>query len=176
MGAQDARSRRLLVARMASLAVWAALGAAVTVGAIVLAPLALDLRPYTVMSGSMEPAIATGDVVLAASIPPRRARVGDVVTFHDPSRGQRLITHRVRSIRIASGVADFVTRGDANEAPERWTVPADGRIGRVVYKVPRLGTLAVPVGTPWGRILLVVVPALVLGGAELWRLWRPAQS
>jgi len=159
-----------------SLALWAALGMVVTVGAAVLVPIAFQLRPYTVLSGSMEPAIATGDVVVTETFAPRRARVGDVVTFPDPSRGRRLITHRVRSVRIAGGLAEVVTRGDANQAPERWTVPANGRIGRVVYKVPRVGRLAVAVGTPLGRMLLVLVPAVMLGAAELCRVWRLARA
>jgi signal peptidase I len=98
------------------------------------------------------------------------------VTFSDPSRGRRLITHRVRSLRIAAGVADFVTRGDANQAQERWTVAADGRIGRVVYKVPRAGRVAAALGTPLGRVLLILVPAVLLGAAELRRVWRPARA
>lgn len=155
------------------LALWAVLGAVGTVGAAVVVPIAFGIRPYTVLSGSMQPAIATGDLVLTETIAPGRARVGDVVTFRDPSRGDRLITHRVRSIRIAGGAADLVTRGDANQAAERWRVPADGRIGRVRYKVPRVGRLALALGTPSGRLLFIVVPALVLGILELGRLWRP---
>ena len=37
------------------------------------------------MSGSMQPAIHTGDVVVDESIAPAEARVGDVVTFKDPT-------------------------------------------------------------------------------------------
>jgi signal peptidase len=175
--AYRARRRRASALRsLVSVALWAGLGLVVIVGAAVLVPIAFQLRPYTVLSGSMEPAIATGDVVLTETIAPGRARVGDVVTFRDPSRERRLITHRVRSIRIARGVAEVVTRGDANQAPERWTVAADGRIGRVVYKVPRVGRLAAAGGTPPGRILLIVVPAVILGAAELRRVWRPARA
>jgi signal peptidase len=159
-----------------SLVLCATLGLVTSMGAAVLVPIAFQLRPYTVLSGSMEPAIATGDVVLTATIAPRHAEVGDVVTFQDPSRGRRLITHRVRSIRVTGGVADVVTRGDANQAPERWTVAADGRIGRVVYKVPHLGRLAAVLGPGPGRMLFIVVPALVLGAAELRRVWRPARA
>jgi len=149
-----------------------ALGMAVTVAGAVLAPVAFDLRPYTVLSGSMAPAIATGDVVVTETIAPRQARVGDVVTFRDPARPNRVISHRLRSVRVFAGVAQMVTRGDANEASERWSVPADGRIGRVRFKVRRVGALAVVAGTPAGRLLLIVGPAALLGMAEIRRLRR----
>ena len=50
----------------------------------VVAPYALGGRSYTVMSGSMEPRIHTGDVVAEERIAPRDMRSGDIVTFQDP--------------------------------------------------------------------------------------------
>ena len=47
-------------------------------------PLAFGARPYTVLTGSMEPTISPGDVVIDERISPLEARVGDVVTFRDP--------------------------------------------------------------------------------------------
>ena len=41
-------------------------------------------RRFAVLSGSMEPTIATGDVVVVDKIAPLEARVGDVVTFRSP--------------------------------------------------------------------------------------------
>lgn len=135
-------------------------------------PLLFGARPFTVMSGSMEPAIHTGDVVVNDTIRPSQARIGDVLTFRDPADQDRLITHRLRSMRRRGARIAMVTRGDANTGVERWTVPIDGRIGRVVYRVPRVGYFLAWARGPGGRLLLVTIPAALLAALELASLWR----
>src|SRR3954453_2810851 len=85
---------------------------------------------FTVLSGSMEPTISTGDLVVDARISVADARVGDVITFPEPHT-RRLITHCLIHRRIARGWAHMRTRGDANNTSESWNIPADGQIGRV---------------------------------------------
>lgn len=161
-----------VAACVAKLVMWVILGVGAGIAAAVVAvPLALGMHPFTVLSGSMQPAVATGDVVVAETIAPREARVGDVLVFPDPSGKGRMITHRVRSIRVTGATADVVTRGDANRAGERWRVAAAGEIGRVVYRLPQLGRLAAVADTRGRRLALIVLPALVLGLMEIRRVW-----
>ena len=148
---------------------------AVLLALAIAAPLAFGARPHTVLTGSMEPAIAAGDVVIDERIAPTAARVGDVVTFRDPEDQSRLITHRVRSIRREGSHLWFVTQGDANNTVERWRIAAGGELGRVAYTVPWVGHVAVLSQTPLGLALLLVVPLLLLGLDELARIWRPAE-
>jgi signal peptidase len=135
--------------------------------------LAMGYRTFSVLSGSMEPAIHTGDAVIDEQIPPLAARVGDVVTFKDPSRHGQLVTHRLRSIRPHGATVAMVTKGDANDAVERWSVPANGTIGRVAYRLPSAGRAMAVIHGPLGRLLLIALPALCLGVYELRRIWRP---
>jgi len=135
-------------------------------------PIAFGHRTMTVLSGSMSPTIEAGDAVVVKAISPLDARIGDIVTFQDPSRDGRLVTHRVRSMRVQGGQASFVTKGDANNATEAWAVPADGSIGRVAYAVPKAGYLLVWSGSPLGRIGLIALPLLLLGILEVVRIWR----
>lgn len=153
-----------------------ALGLGVGIVAAIALPFVIGQRPYTVLSGSMEPAIGTGDIVVVARITPPEARVGDVVTFSDPKSSGRLITHRVRSARRRGRQMDFVTKGDANNAVERWRVPADGVISRVRYRVPEVGRLALLTRTRGGLAVFVLVPLLLLAVHELGRIWRPAKE
>ncbi|MGH2594678.1 MAG: signal peptidase I [Actinomycetota bacterium] len=161
-------------ARLAALFVgWIFLG---TFGGLLMAvgiPNLFHAKSLTVMSGSMEPTIGTGDVVVARQISPMDARVGDIVTFRDPLLHDRLITHRVREIHVLQDKVLFVTKGDANTNTEHWVVPVDGTIGRVAFHVPRLGYFMVWIHSMFGLLLLIVAPTLVLGASELWNLWRP---
>lgn len=162
-------SLRLVRVTAVSLAMGIGLG---TFGVIV-APSLVGGRSLTVMSGSMEPALRVGDIVINSKASPADVRVGDIVTFSDPEGTGKLITHRVRRVRIADGTAHMVTKGDKTNAVERWDVPASGSFGRVEFRVPLLGFLVFWLHGPLARLGLIVVPALLLAGFELWRIWRP---
>jgi signal peptidase len=152
--------------------IWAALGVVFGTLLAATAPLAIGDRSFTVLSGSMTPAIETGDVVVTEPIAPAAARVGDVVTFLDPEGTGKLISHRVQSVNAEGAEVEFVTRGDANTSTERWNVAADGQIGRIVYRLPKLGYALAWSGSGPARIALVVIPALALCGMGLARIWR----
>ena len=156
-------------------AVALALGFVGVLGLSLAAPRLAGYHVFTVLSGSMEPTLAVGDVVVEAPLAPRDARVGDVITFRSPGDQARLLTHRIVRVRATGHTVAFVTRGDANTGTEHWSIPEDGVLGRVSYRVPKLGYLTNRLGSRFGRLGLIVIPALLLGLYELERIWRPAR-
>jgi signal peptidase len=66
---------------------------------------------------------------------------------------------------------NVVTKGDANDTVERWSVPASGHIGRVMLRVPYVGYPLVYAHSRYGLIGLVAIPALLLCLLELRRIW-----
>ena len=157
---------------LATAAVWLVAGAAVTLVAAVAVPNVVGGRSLKVLSGSMEPRIQTGDIVIGRWIRPAEARPGDVVTFRKPGTST-LITHRARAVRVEDGTVNFVTKGDANETVEAWKAPLDARITRAEYRVPKAGYVVEWIGSDTGRWGLLVIPAVLLAVWELWRIWRP---
>ncbi len=143
--------------------------------AAIAGPLAFGARPYTVLTGSMEPAISPGDVVVAERIDPPEARAGDIMMFRDPADQERTITHRVRHVRRVGDHFWFVTRGDANNHGERWRIAADGQLGRVLYVVPAVGHVAVVAGRI-GPELPLTIGILLLVANEMWLIWRPRRE
>jgi hypothetical protein len=75
-------------------------------------------------------------------------------------------------MRVEGDTAYMVTLGDANDAPERWTVQTDGHIGRVVAHLPKLGYARAALGTRYAR-LGVLAAVMALGAFVLVDLWRP---
>jgi signal peptidase I len=149
-----------------------AVGFAIGIGLALTLPLAFHARPLVVPSGSMEPALATGDVSVVRTIAPLDARPGDVVTFRDPDDSDRLITHRVREMHAEGSVVVFRTRGDANTASENWQVSSTEEIGRVVYRIPKLGW-ALMYARSKGLFVLMLGGALaLLLVLELAAIWR----
>lgn len=96
------------------------------------------MDPVVITSGSMEPGIRAGDVVLLAE-PDDSGRVapGTVVAFRDPSRPGGLITHRVIGTTAAG---DYRTRGDANADDDSTPVPASDVVGVARLLVPIIGS------------------------------------
>jgi signal peptidase len=139
-------------------------------------PLAFDARPLTVLSGSMEPALDTGDISVVKRIAPLDARPGDIVTFEDPDEPGRLITHRVRRMSARGGAVQFETRGDANNASERWQVAASGEISRVIYRIPELGRVLLVARTSSVLPFVLGAALLLLLALELVAIWRPDRS
>ena len=150
---------------------WAALGVLVGLVAAVAVSQLGDYRTLNMLTGSMSPAIKPGDVVIDDVVAPRELRAGDVVTFPDSRRRGRLVTHRVRSVAVANERAYVVTQGDANNASERWSAPADGELGRVAYTIPKVAYLRQWLGARAARVGAVLL-LLLAGAAVLIEVWR----
>ena len=165
--------RRPWYRRLTMAICWAALGFACSMILAIALPNLFGMRDLTVLSGSMEPTIHTGDVVVEREVSPLDVKLGDIISFKDAEDPSILITHRVQDIQVHDGVVSFVTKGDANTGVERWKISADGTIGRVEYHVWRLGYLLYWIRGRTGRLILVVFPAVLLGAYELVRIWRP---
>jgi signal peptidase len=143
-----------------------------TILAIFVAPPLLGHPALTVSSGSMTPALRVGDLVIEDRILATEAREGDIVTYSHPTRAGQTVTHRVEKVLVQGGVAWFTTRGDANPAPEEWSVPADGTIGRVHIRIAGAGFLMAWARSALGYTFLILVPIGGLAGTLLVRIWR----
>ena len=121
-------------------------------------PVALggDTRYDPVNTGSMEPVIPVGGLVVIKPVDPGTLKTGDIICFKF-SEGMS-ITHRIINITDEG----FVTKGDANEDLDLWTVENEEVVGKVLFVIPFLGYLGSFVRTPIGLILLIVLPAVVL--------------
>ncbi len=148
------------------------------VGVLVVLAVGVALRvagatPLVERSGSMAPAIETGDVVLVRDAPAARLAPGQIVTLADPIGG-RLVTHRVASVGRERGHVVVVTRGDANASSERWVVGADASVQRMVGRIPAVGRPLLWLSSPLPRTLLAVLGAGLLAAALLRRIWSDA--
>jgi signal peptidase len=118
---------------------------------------------FIVQSGSMEPAIKTGSVVVV--IPKKRYYVGEIVTY-DMGGGKKknLVTHRIKE---SVGENEFRTKGDANGDLDPKIIGDSQIVGKVVFSIPYLGYIAGFAKSPKGFILLVIVPSTIIIYEEL---------
>lgn len=129
---------------------------------VVAAMLVLSIIPsspwktFVVSSGSMEPAIKTGAVVLVMSAD--EYEVEDVITFGLYSKENPPTTHRI--IEVKDG--RYITQGDANGGTDMRPVSPKDVIGKVVFSIPYLGYLLYFLKTPIGFALVLGIPAGII--------------
>ncbi|MDA1361812.1 signal peptidase I [Glycomyces luteolus] len=118
-----------------------ALCLATTVLLITLVVIAFVPRPFgfqgsTVMSGSMEPLISVGSLVLVSEIDTDELRPGQVISFVNPADPEERLLHRILQI---NDDGTFVTKGDANSSADSTPVPPENVIGLGRILVPWIG-------------------------------------
>jgi signal peptidase len=123
-------------------------------------PIPGNIEVKIVKSGSMEPSIMTGAIVVVK--PSKSYVVGDVVTFGEDTKQQIPTTHRIISITEKEGKTFFMTKGDANEEADATEVSKDEVIGKILFDVPYLGYVLDFARQPIGFALLIGVPAIVI--------------
>lgn len=90
-----------------------------------------DMKPYVVLSGSMEPVIPVGSVVIIDQSK-TAVSAGDIAAF---SRNGQTVTHRI----IKETGEGFITKGDANQEEDTGVTVPENIIGTVVFCIPYLG-------------------------------------
>lgn len=123
-----------------------------------------------VMSGSMEPAIPTGSIVVVQAR--EQYAVGDVITFGDDSPGGLPTTHRIIDTILQDGELAYITQGDANESPDLEPTRADSVRGAVLVHVPFLGYILDFARQPLGFALMIGVPAALIAIEEIGNIYR----
>ena len=124
------------------------------------------IKTFIVQSGSMEPSIKTGSVVVVKSSD--TYNVGDVITFGPRTKTKSPTTHRIVEVKEDG---NFVTRGDANNAEDMRTTSRFEVIGRVLFSVPYVGYAVAAAQKPWGFGLIIVLPAVIIIWEEAQKIW-----
>lgn len=123
-------------------------------------PRMLGYHIYTVVSGSMEPAIPVGSLVYINNMTPEDVQEGDVIAFYGATDGSSIITHRV--VTNSTIMSEFITKGDANEENDMNPIPYSHFIGKVVLTVPKMGGLAQTFTSTSGKIAAACMIALAV--------------
>ncbi len=120
-------------------------------------------RVDVVSSGSMEPELKAGSLVITRPVEPQEIVVGDIIAFSPKgvTLGENGVIHRVIGIEEASPL-HFKTKGDANDNPDPFMVPARNLAGRIWFKVHYAGYFIGLLRTPWGFLFGLVIPGLII--------------
>lgn len=143
--------------------------AVVLLASMLMAP-RFGISMHPVLSGSMEPALGVGGVIVSNTVPLSTIEKGDIISY---KTGNMPVTHRVIKISFKDGKYQFWTKGDANNAPDpEPVVPREDKIPRTIFYVPYVGYAAQLLKTKTNFFVFVVVPAVLLLGSLFWEIWK----
>lgn len=150
--------------------------------AIFLAYVALPFfgnKALIIKSGSMSPAIKTGDLVVVnfqnaisspQSLPIPIYRKGTVIAFKELKNPSIIITHRVTSYVVKNNKVLYQTKGDANNIPDVDLIPQESVLGKSIITIPSLGKVFAATKSKYGFLILIIFPALAVITSESLKL------
>lgn len=120
-------------------------------------------RLFTVATGSMEPEYNVGDILLSRQVDIDEIEVGDDVVYRgkEGSFKDKIVTHRVISIREENGEKKFTTQGIANteEDPE---IDSSQIYGKVIYKVKTLSFIGQIAKNIYVFYFIIFIPIAII--------------
>jgi len=110
-------------------------------------PMPCGVGAAVVLSGSMEPALSTGDLLIISET--NDYAVGDVIVFQE---GRIAVTHRI----INMTQEHVITQGDANNTPDT-PITREQIKGEVILAIPLVGYLVNAIKSPVGTLLIILL-------------------
>lgn len=110
-------------------------------------PMPFGVGAAVVLSGSMEPALSTGDLLIISET--NDYAVGDVIVFQE---GRIAVTHRI----INMTQEHVITQGDANNTPDA-PITREQIKGEVILAIPLVGYLVNAIKSPVGTLLIILL-------------------
>lgn len=113
-----------------------------------------NYKIFLVQSGSMSPALKTGDVVIVK--PVSKYQPNDIITFN--SHQNFTVTHRI--IKVDN--QNFITKGDANPVTDQNQISESQILGKVIFTIPKIGYFIMFVKSLPGLITLIIIPSTLI--------------
>lgn len=112
---------------------------------------------YVVLTGSMEPEINIGDVVIVKN--DEVVAPGNIVAYRE---GRTIIIHRVVNVKIENNTVYLITKGDANKANDIFPIDVKNVEGKCVGVIPYLGYIFIIVYKYWILIIVALVVLIIV--------------
>jgi signal peptidase len=133
-------------------------------------PITGNIKFFIVQSGSMEPAIKMGGIVMIK--PVDEYKIGDVISFGEVTRTKSPTTHRIHDMKVIEGNPIYITKGDANNAPDQREIRKRDILGKVLLDISYLGFAVDFAKKPIGFALIIGIPAVVIISDEVRKIYE----
>ena len=101
-------------------------------------PSIFGYQAFIIASGSMEPKLNIGDMVVIKKVKKEQIKKGDIITFLEEGK-ENTVTHRINDIINQDGETKYQTKGDNNNAIDSYLVPYENIQGVYKFKIGKIG-------------------------------------
>lgn len=123
----------------------------------------VGLKPFAVLSGSMEPTYHVGSLIYVKAVDYKELEVGDPITY--TLSQDTVVTHRIIEVlpdEEEPGIIKFITQGDANSVADGAYVHCKSIIGKPLFSIPYLGYVSTYIKNPSGMYTAIAVGVLLI--------------
>lgn len=137
-------------------------------------PSILGIRPFSIQTDSMYPALNPGDLIIATAVEDTsELRPGDIITYWTIINGERVLnTHRITEIYDGGGYYIFATKGDNSLMGDALTVHESEVVGKYWFKIGGIGKVFDYLQTSTGFLLVIVLPVFLFFLYHLVQFFR----
>ena len=104
----------------------------------------LGVQPTVIYSGSMQPTLQVGDLVIIKKTPIDTLQKGDIIQYIKQNTSIPIV-HRIHNIINKDGTKLYITKGDANNAPDSTPVHPKQITGKSIIIIPKIGWVSITV-------------------------------
>ncbi len=111
-------------------------------------------KAFSILSGSMEPTLHIGDMIIIKETNSEELKTNDIITFMEEGSA---VTHRIVEIVYEDGKISYKTKGDANNANDSELVKAENIQGKYVGKIGKIGGLITKAKNTTTLVIIVII-------------------
>lgn len=117
-------------------------------------PSVFGIKPFIVLSGSMESEIHKGDLIFTKEVDPSKLGIDDVIAFRDAEG--TVTTHRIIDMVEENGKTFFITKGDNNNTQDLNLVAFEDVEGEYLGRLPGLGSMMDGLSNPTTLVIVIL--------------------
>ncbi len=151
-----------IIRLLASAALWVGVLLGLAAGGVWMASRLGHVQSMVVISGSMEPGIMTGDLLIDRPIATDQVEIGDILSLPSSHTGH-LVTHRVIDITRTGDQWEVRMQGDANSDPDMEPYIVGDRVMTPWIRVPQGGKVVSKVMEPAVAMPILLALVALLG-------------
>ncbi len=102
------------------------------------------VKPIVIITGSMQPTIKEGDLLVIKECDIKDITIGNIIQYQ---LNDYTVVHRVIKIYQERNAIKLITKGDNNNNEDRYPVTKDNLVGCLKYRLPYLGYPTYLIGT-----------------------------
>jgi len=117
-------------------------------------PSFFGIKTYVIVSGSMQPEINIGDMVVVKEVNDTELNVGDIISYRN---GQSVVTHRIHQINYVNGKKEYITKGDYNNTQDSIIITIDSIEGKVIKTFKGIGHISLFLQSKYSIIIITII-------------------